>query len=68
MSRPNTVMKRCDKCGATSGDDWRQCEGVCAEPTSPFYDPFFARTVERIPHTRDDFRERSSGSVRLVML
>jgi hypothetical protein len=27
----------CPKCGAASGDDWRQCEGDCPMPGSPHY-------------------------------
>jgi hypothetical protein len=29
----------CLKCGATSGDDWSQCEGSCPIPASPHFDP-----------------------------
>jgi hypothetical protein len=33
------VSKRieCPKCGALSGDDWRQCNGTCPMPMSPFW-------------------------------
>jgi hypothetical protein len=31
--------KRCPKCGAGSGDDWSQCQGVCPVPWSPHYRP-----------------------------
>lgn len=29
----------CPKCHAGSGDDWRQCEGICPTPGSPHYYP-----------------------------
>ncbi|MGB8273714.1 MAG: hypothetical protein WCF16_00410 [Alphaproteobacteria bacterium] len=31
--------KRCPKCGAGSGNDWTQCNGVCPVPGSPHYRP-----------------------------
>jgi len=30
---------RCPKCGATSGDDWSQCQGSCPIPGSPHHNP-----------------------------
>lgn len=27
----------CPKCGAESGDNWGQCEGVCPMPMSPHF-------------------------------
>jgi hypothetical protein len=30
---------KCIKCGAVSGDDWRQCKGSCPLSQSPHYDP-----------------------------
>lgn len=30
---------KCPKCGAISGDDWKQCKGSCPMPGSPHYDP-----------------------------
>lgn len=31
------VVAECPKCGATSGDDWSQCEGFCPITASPHY-------------------------------
>jgi len=33
---PGTVYI-CTKCGATSGNDWSQCNGLCPFPWSPHY-------------------------------
>lgn len=30
-------LKSCPKCGAVSGDAWRQCEGSCPMPGSPHH-------------------------------
>jgi hypothetical protein len=30
--------KKCPKCGAFSGDDWRQCKGKCPLPATPHHD------------------------------
>ena len=32
------MAKRCGKCGATSGDNWLQCDGKCPMTMSPYYD------------------------------
>jgi hypothetical protein len=31
------IEGECSKCGFHSGDDWRQCRGVCPVPGSPHY-------------------------------
>lgn len=36
---------RCMKCGYMSGDDWRQCRGVCPVEGSPHYDPSWRRPI-----------------------
>lgn len=35
-------FQKCVKCGFESGDDWKQCEGVCPNKQSPFYAPSMA--------------------------
>jgi hypothetical protein len=35
--RPVQTAMQCQKCGAHSGDDWRQCEGNCPIKMSPHY-------------------------------
>lgn len=30
--------QQCPKCKYWSGDDWKQCNGVCPMPGSPHYD------------------------------
>jgi hypothetical protein len=37
----------CPKCGATSGDDWTQCNGECPMPCSPHYKP--AKNLGTVP-------------------
>jgi hypothetical protein len=41
---------QCPKCGARSGDDWRQCEGRCPLPMSPHYDPLLEDELQRGLH------------------
>lgn len=31
------MSERCPKCGAVTGDDWKQCEGFCPIQASPHY-------------------------------
>ena len=35
---PPEKIITCPKCNAISGDDWRQCDGVCPMPHSPYFD------------------------------
>jgi len=30
-------IKKCAKCGLSSGNDWKQCEGSCPVPCSPHF-------------------------------
>lgn len=48
----------CPKCGALSGDDWRQCNGTCPMPMSPFW-----KSVGELAAMRDDIpKERREMS------
>jgi hypothetical protein len=50
----------CPKCGATSGDNWIQCEGKCPMPVSPHFD--FSTLIEvsrRMHKTGADILKRT---------
>jgi hypothetical protein len=51
LKRPKLalVKRTCPKCQWRSGDDWRQCNGVCPVPGSPHHDELVQYAFERLP-------------------
>ena len=54
------IAGKCPKCGATSGDNWSQCEGECPMPGSPHFKfSTLSEALRRMHKTDADILKRT---------